>query len=616
MRLRKADIIFLLLISAASIALAYPTVGQNIDSPNRIVYFNADEGYLMDLGWFYHSGDKRPSYHMSLDYGLELVYLTDITRLILSNFVRVTPITIVLIVRWLHLISWVAALIALWFMVKRHFGGYWKPALAVSLLAVRPAFDHCLNTLKPEPVVLLFMILGLNYVLRMVEDPYDKKNITIAAAFASLAMIVKFAGIFLLPAMVAALYFGRSHIDVRSVKQELLAKISWIFSTALSVLLITAPFIMMVFYIRKATGLTPYREFGLTGSILKYKIVLVFWFAGVLLAFLTAALFYLRIHGNKFFKKLIYRIDNIAYYTAIATGSFILFIAIFGLRWLAIPQHFMQVYGATSMDFTGGYNPAVSNNAADVLWAWFQTVSTKVRAFDPAIMMLTFIYIVMELKRRLGHGIDDKIGYYKRIVLVIFLLPCLYAVFFSSGTFSSHHMLPFFTAAVILSLEGLSLSRRSFSGYRRSIVTGFFILVLLFDIQASGTELINKRIYSFNKDKDIAFEIARWWHSNIPVDARIVADHYRFIYIPDEYTQVKTFIRYEEDAVEQFRRLVDTYKPKYIYVREGDPDFMAFPNIEKILPEGKVKVLKIFDDTGLPYQRCPNSRFIIYEVLK
>ncbi|KPK42832.1 MAG: hypothetical protein AMJ78_01170, partial [Omnitrophica WOR_2 bacterium SM23_29] len=136
-------------VCIATVLLSLPTIDNNINDPNMIVYFNTDEGGRMDTAWYYYRGEKRDSFQWDYDYGLEMLYVADFARIILDRFIEFTPGTFVLIFRWLHLIAWVCALIAMWYFVGYHFGNGWQRNLAVFLLGVRPAFSNFSNTLKP-----------------------------------------------------------------------------------------------------------------------------------------------------------------------------------------------------------------------------------------------------------------------------------------------------------------------------------------------------------------------------------------------------------------------------------------------------------------------------------
>ncbi len=205
-RFLHLSVLFLVLI--LSLFLVLPTIHNHINDPNAIVYFNHDEGYQMDLIWSYYRGEIRPSYAGNVDYGLEMVYITDLCRLFFSRFIDFTPGLFVVIMRWLHLMGWLFALVVFWRMVGRHFNRGWQRSASTLLLSVHPAFAYFSNNNKPDFLVLLFMIIGLDYSLRLVERP-SKKALLISVASAAIAVIIKFAGVFLLPAIVAALYLGK-----------------------------------------------------------------------------------------------------------------------------------------------------------------------------------------------------------------------------------------------------------------------------------------------------------------------------------------------------------------------------------------------------------------------
>ncbi len=323
----KRIIFYLPLILACcfSFILTVPVIRSNVNDPNMIVYFCADEGDQMDLVWSYYSGEKRDSYQWDYDYGLERLYLADFARLVLSHFMVLTPGTFVLMLRWLYLLAWIASFFALWRLISYHFGKGWQPALAVLLLAVRPAFVYFSNNLKPEPLVLLFMIIGLDYTMRIIEDPFKRRNLLIAIACASVAFMIKFAGLFLLPAIVGSMYLSEycSNTNKRIFPE---IKISWIFEAIIGAVLILLLFLSSFFYVRASTGSTFYKEFGLWGSIFKNKLFLFLFLVGLLLMLLSAILWTLNKSKNISLRKFIDKINKVNSYALIACSIFLGFI--------------------------------------------------------------------------------------------------------------------------------------------------------------------------------------------------------------------------------------------------------------------------------------------------
>jgi len=116
-----------------------------------------------------------------------------------------------------------------------------------------------------------------------------------------------------------------------------------------------------------------------------------------------------------------------------------------------------------------------------------------------------------------------------------------------------------------------------------------------------------------NKD-DVAYAIAGWLKENIPADSLIVADHYANVYIPPEYGKVKVFRGDQTDAAEQLRKLVVSYRPRYIYYNAAPYGVVALPPIEELLPDNKIKLAKSFRGKGT-YKGRTDYKIVVYEVL-
>lgn len=153
--LRKVRGLVLIGVCLFSLLLALPTIANNINDPNMILYFNADEGGFMNLLWMNYSG-KGMEDLLYVDYGLETLYIADFVRVFVSPFTEVTHGILILVFRCIHLLAWIGTIIAIWRLVGRHFGKGWQPILAVSLLVVRPAFPYLLNNSNSDiPVLFL-----------------------------------------------------------------------------------------------------------------------------------------------------------------------------------------------------------------------------------------------------------------------------------------------------------------------------------------------------------------------------------------------------------------------------------------------------------------------------
>lgn len=608
----------LLVVCVASFLLVFPTINNNINNPNMIIYFNGDEGWLMDLAWLFYSGEKRESFQGDFDVGIGLLYLTDFSRWILSRFINMTPGTHVLILRWLYLFAWIGAFIALWKFVALHFGKGWQPALAVLLLAVRPAFAYFSNNLKADPLILLLMIVGLNYALRLIDSEKKEQNIYIAIAFASLAFLVKYAGVFLLMAIIASVYLsGYYQNNVREKRQifpEI--KISWIFPSLIGLIIIVLPLLTIFFYRRKSTGFTWYEQFGFFTTLVQNRHILYLLLIGLLFMCVSVIIFLLNKSNKAALKKVLYKVNKLNSISLITCGIFLGFTLLFGYRWVISPRYLISNYAQLGPTFLGTKSISMLAEKG-LLNSLLYNFIVKIKQLDPFILILFIFYLCMEAYYKYFNLKIDAAKTVKRYVLLVFLIP-LFILTLSLGRIEQHHMLPFFVAMSILSIQGLYMLNEVFMK-KRNFKTAIAILIaVLFisDIAINANKTVKSRLNQFHRHEDVAFEIEKWWLKNIPADTKIVADHYIRVYIPPGYRNIRTINCNNKDFALQLRRLVDEYRPELVYYNESQEidGEGSLPPIEKILPGRRVKLIKYFVNQPGHYQRWHGAKFVIYGI--
>ena len=588
----------LFIVYVFSGTLVIPTINNNYKDPNLITYFNADEAYIMDILWKYYSGETRDSYQGAFDYGLEFHYLTDISRHVLSCFINITPGTFILILRWLHFIGWLLSFWALLCFIRYHFDDFWQPMAAMFLLAVRPAFAYFTNNAKPEPLVLFFIILGLNYTLRIIQSPIWK-NILCAIIFTSIAYLIKIEGLFLLPAIVVALYFSDGKV------YKSIAQLSWLTPIIIGVVLLVISFAPIIFYKRISTGHTFYEEYGLITSFIKLKIPLYIMLVAIGFIF-SPLLVYFMIP----YKMLRNHLAKLSCCGLLIGGLFILITLVIGFRWVLNPSYFIStLVGYGSIFFA--HDSALQNNSFNLV-LFVKNFILKVRELDVIIFILFLLYLIVEIVS-LFKSKRLSVPLYKRLVLIMFFIPCL-ILLFSSGRMVGLHMLPFFVVMSILSFQGMKLLVRS-SNLKRSycyVLNGLFVILILGSIGFNGWHVIKSRMYEFHRDQDIVFDIQKWFQENIPNQAKIVSDHLTRVYLASEYKSVK-FLDYA-DPLKNMKTYIKEFQPTYVYYNEGERD-EQIPLLNKIITDYKVVLIKAFENSNDSYQRYPKSRFVIYKIL-
>lgn len=610
-------IIIFLIIVGAELLFGIGTINNNIDDPNRITYFSADEGGLADIMWLHYSGEKRQSFQWYWDYGLEMIYMADFARL-LSPFINFTPETFILLLRWIHFLASILCLFALWRLVGYHFGKGWQQVLAVIFLSARPTFPGNFHTLKPDSLVLLFMLIGLDYSLRIIKEPRLKRNLFIAAACASLATVIKYSGIFLLPAIIMAVYLARRYQRQTYGKTVFpVLKIAWLLSFLVGIIFIILPVSFILFYIRKATGLSWYQQYGLYGSLLRDKIILFTCLSGLFLILLSPVIWILDRINNRFFKKIIAWFDEFSSHTSLVFGLFLAFILIFAFKLVLNPRLFINIYAPLGPTLFGS-EAAVVLSKAGILQAFLYNIRDKCSLLDGIVLLLFLFYICMELFYWKQSLKADRLKTYKRIVLLTFVLIPLVMIFLSTVKVTAVHLVPFFIIMALLAIQGFQIFNNLYRGRRtaKSIITFFLCMLFIIDIAINSSITMREKIKLMHQREDLAYDIGQWWRYNIPSNARIVADHYMNAYIPSGYENVKVCGWDSENRLQELRHLVNAYRPQYIYYNERSFEKDGvIPSMAEMLPGYRSRLVKSFNGKARRYQRHKRDKFVVYEII-
>ncbi|MDD5269571.1 MAG: glycosyltransferase family 39 protein [Candidatus Omnitrophica bacterium] len=600
--------IFLIAACVFALSLAVPSIRYNIDDPEMITYMNLDEGELMDLCWYYYSGEKRASFLWEEDYGLEMPYLMDLCRLVPKHIHEFTPGELVLLIRVIHLAGWILALIALWSLVGRHFGKGWKQAVAVALLAVRPAFGYLLNNMKPEPLVLFFMIAGLDYALRIIDDP-RRKNIIIAVLFSSVAFLVKYAGIFVLPAVVAAVYMSAKRYKNR---------FAWSLPAIAGAAVIAFALYIIFFYTRKATGSSWYADEGLAGSLFHNRYAAFSVACGIVMMAVSAVLLVLERSKNPKIARVSAAINGVNSTAMVVIGIFTAISAVLGIKWLLQPKLFMLSHSWLAPTFINTDPDIIPRQG--FICSYAAGVFGRFIQLDIIVFAAFVFYAIVEISGlRSGQaGEEDGAGRKKRTVLCVFLAP-FFAMALLPLNLRQHHMLPFFTVMSVLSIEGVSMAVKHWAGVpgRLRVIIGAFVLLLSVDIALSGSSLVWNRVYYFGLKNDAAFEVRDWMEANISDDTGIASDHYIRSYIPGRLKNVNTFYSgyFDKDPAAELTKILVTEKPEFIYYNEGTGIGDALPPLGEMVPGIKAETVRVFDSSGRRHIRSKGDRFVVYRVI-
>ncbi len=187
------------------------TVFNNLNDAGLIAWFSHDEIYVLDLLQYYRTGQYNPdTFQGFYDYGLYYRYVAGLFEVLGRHGIDISPGIALGIIRLLNLISGLLAVVVFWRLLVRHFGTGIPSVIALLGLALSPSFVWHLDFAKPEPVILLVMVLGLDYTLRIVDEP-SRRHLILATALAALGAVIKVIGVFLLPGIVLAAWKKRKY---------------------------------------------------------------------------------------------------------------------------------------------------------------------------------------------------------------------------------------------------------------------------------------------------------------------------------------------------------------------------------------------------------------------
>ncbi len=603
-------VLLLAAVSIVGVAAVFPVIYSNTSDPNLISYFHTDESFLMDEAWYYYSGEKRPSFIFENDVGVQVLYIARFCKLFLSKFIDFTPVTFAIILRWFNAISWAASLLIVWRFVRRHFGGNWEAFFIVILLAIRPAFPTLAGNSKPEFLVLFFMIAGLNFTLRILDDK-TKRSLYLAIACASIASVIKVAGIFLLPSIVIALILSQRSRPEKKDLFSRIAKKAWLFPLFIGLIFILLPIIAILSYERQSTGLTWSQQYGFWYCIT--HVSLVFYSISFGFSFVIFSII-LRIFNRskiEILKKVKINLNKIFSYALPVFMLFILFTMLFGAAWVINPGSFLQSV-TTMMSEAFGRDEAGVVKYGDVLVESLSGLKAKIMSFDAIFFTLFMLSIFIEIYRLRRNEKQDRLNFCKRVLLISFVLSIM-CFMVLRVRLADHHMMPFFVASAILVMQELKIFYKSLNGKRMLKFAAICIISLIFafDIFQQASASAASFVYLHHRKGDIVFDIVKWWRGNCSADTHIVADHPTYAYLPPEYKNVK-YLKFVDHSNENLRNMVLSVKPKLVYYRIDRTNGMM--PLEKITPELKVRLVVSFDNTGRRYQRFPESSFVIYEI--
>jgi hypothetical protein len=605
--------------------LVIPMLFFNVKGDPRLIpYFDHDEGYSRDLAWYYYSGERTETLQYTLDHGVELQTIVDLFVRPLSLFIQVDQGAVLLVIRLFHFVSGMLALFFLWRFLKHHFPSFWIPTAGVFGLLVSPHFVWGLDSVKEEPFLVLLVILGLEYTLRIIEEP-SWKNLILAVFFSTMAFGVKLVGLFILPGILLSLYLVNlvkgELIDRRRV-YYILKNLSFIVVSILAFLVVFLLIIIPVgskMYLSMKTDNFDLEKFASSFEPSKYMSLFVNTCIVLLIVFCIVIILWF------------YRKDkfSLAYKRISIIPLFVLSFAIVGYRWLLDPfgvvisraRWLHQQHAAPLNLFKVGSITQGLKLLIDNITEWLEMLfQSDVLGLTGLILIVLYFFI--ELSSKSWRPQMERIRFFKRLLILSYCVFFMLFVFLFQSRHAPHHLIIINILLLILGFEGVRILLSRISNKRVQLVFGFCLSsIIVINFWQRGFETVRWRINKTNQRFDIVFTMGDWFKNNYPYDTKIVADAPTHIYIPSEFKNVifvkpRLFLdlRFRENP-QRLKRIIEEAQPKLIFYNEGNRGGSLPPSLPQLLPEYHFKKIKEFRGSHYRSRIFSDDIFVVYELV-
>jgi len=615
---------YLVILGIISIViLVAPMLNFNINADKRIIsYFDGDEGYNRDLTWYYYSGEKLESFDFTLDYGVELHLIVDFIIRPLGLFIPIGPNTTLFILRFLHFLCGIIAILVLWNFTKRHFPSSWIPTFTSFSLIVAPQYVWWLDNIKPEPLLIILILKGFDYTLRILKEP-SWRNVSLAVFFATAAFAIKLLGIFLLPGVLLALFFSglkentiNKKVFLRTLKR--IGLMFMFFLILLSIIMaVVIPFGSKV-YLKMKTDNFDLEQFAVNFKPSPTLFVSVYLVMFLIFAGCVSLVVYLY-RRNK---------SSNVYKGISVTPLFIIFFAVISYRWTFNLFDLFITYGrwlhqqlGAPLNFFQKTNPAQFAIATiDNAKSWFMILA-QIDAVGVIGLFLLIIYFITEFTFKPWRNKNEKIRFFQRVILLCYCVALLIFLFLFQSRYTAQHIITINIVFLLLAFEGMRLILIYCKNKRAAkVLVAILIISVLFSFYQQERKTLELRLRKFHQKDDIIYKIGQWWkNSGYSYDTKIVADSPRYIYIPSEFKNVvfvKPGLFLDLSFKINFNRLdeiIKEEKPELIFYNETkyETDSVA---IKEFLNKYRKRKVKEFIQLPSESFRLKEDRFIIYEL--
>ncbi|MBT6048350.1 MAG: phospholipid carrier-dependent glycosyltransferase [Candidatus Scalindua sp.] len=569
-------LIFTVLVSIYFIWFAWPLVWIASENSRLVSAFNADEvRHLQILNEMINQRTLKVNSGFTT-YGHLFFNVAFIILFPLSCFVEVSEQQIIVVLRLVSVIFAVATVTVTFLLTRRYFGQFaaWLAAFLLSIIPL--SFLHYSVMSHPDTVQLFFLVLGIYFCCRLLEE--DRMKWVIAASSAAgLAFACKYTGLFLLPIIwmicivKTIIVSDKNLIKINMIQFARFARFARYVTAAIGIAcvilgIIVTPELAARFI--AADGSIDSSSYGYSGVKFLTLMRITTVISGCCLTLLSITKFVWSAIGRSL--KLSYSIKKVVF-------SLIAFGVIF---FLASPYSFVRLNFIKNFYFQSkhmSFGHVVKVNSSGLEWISILSSSKLLGEFILSLVAISLVLTIYNVSRNGWRQLlEPQYAIWAWVILYMGVL------IFRVNTRSPQHLLPVLPFLIILSTlpvnRAINYAKRKLSR-KHVIVLQIAILFIIGGIEISKSGISEYRKSTISHEQcAISVKVGQWLSNHYSASTRILYDQYSYIppFFPDAYVTMGGTIQ-----------MLETLKPYIVIVNEAISERFSDINLARVHVSGE-----------------------------
>jgi Dolichyl-phosphate-mannose-protein mannosyltransferase. len=594
---RIQDLIILFFLVLPVFWFSFPAVFHGIDNLGMLTHFDPDEAELIKFSAkiFQHGLVPMDGYYFAYP---QLFYY--IAGLLLGPYTFIFGVdhtVIAAVLRSMNVASIALMVIGVYFFVKRFFKSKINAVLTCFLLATTPQYLWWTVNSRPHPLENLFILAIFYYSFRIIEK-YRKDLLMGAIIFTSLAMSVKYGGIFLIPVIWAACIWNIAGQDSGHLQEYLKVRIRLIYVLCSSIFICIAGVAISGFYLYGVYEKT-LRKFNVNSLsdflLMRHTRLIILFFA--LVCIVNGIWLRANILSDKLIKNRMqagkdhwFLYVNKSFYVLIALSGtvFTLFLILNPTFWIFPGESLKAFLYQSALTSAGtslqlGVKETIVGSGAS---AWFQMLSGDL-LLTPWVTALFCVYLLFEGFYARQNWQDNREALFKRVLLLIYIVSLFPVLFIFVSHRAHHYLLPLlFPIYALVTFTMLELIKKIKRPYFKAAAVLAYALILFMAVSDHISKATGLRHIKLERSSsaDTGVVIGKWLERNYPANIKIWKDYISF-YVPPKFADVYLPIKVRDINAEELKKI----DPDVLIITSRD----GLEKVGKLVESGRLPAYKV-----------------------